>query len=105
MRKILILILILICSLHPSLAEETPRRVFTAEKAQPFGEDEAIFHVYVCPLMGADCMILVQGNDVMLVDMGKANQYADIKTCWIPWALSISITLSTPIRTTIISAP
>ena len=79
MRKILILILILICSLHPSLAEETPRRVFTAEKAQPFGEDEAIFHVYVCPLMGADCMILVQGNDVMLVDMGKANQYADIK--------------------------
>ena len=70
MRKILILILILICSLHPSLAEETPRRVFTAEEAQPFGEDEAIFHVYVCPLMGADCMILVQGNDVMLVDMG-----------------------------------
>lgn len=53
-------------------------RVFMAGEAEPFAPGEALLHVYVCPLLGADAMVLTQGEQVMLVDMGKDHQAADI---------------------------
>lgn len=64
----------------PVPADKPPvQRVFKKEEAPPFGEHEELLHLYVCPLLGADSMILMQGDEVMLVDMGKANQYETIK--------------------------
>lgn len=37
------------------------------------------FDLYVCPLLGADCMVLCCGGQTMLVDMGKANDYGTIR--------------------------
>ena len=82
MKKLLAVFLavMLLISLIPALAEDAPvQRVFSAEEAEPFAEDDNLLHLYVCPLLGADSMILVQGNEAMLVDMGKANQYEVIK--------------------------
>lgn len=71
---------LLLFSCLPALAEDVPaQRVFKAEDAEPFGEEDHLLHFYVCPLLGADCMILTQGDEAMLVDMGKANQYDVIK--------------------------
>ncbi len=76
----ILLSVVLLCAYVPALAEDTAvQRVFAASEAEPFGEDENLLHFYVCPLLGADCMILMQGDEVMLVDMGKANQYETIK--------------------------
>lgn len=76
----IIVSVLLIFTLAPAMAEDAAvQRVFSAEEAEPFGEDENLLHFYVCPLLGADCMILVQGDEAMLVDMGKANQYEVIK--------------------------
>ena len=79
MKKIVILLLLLLC-VSCAAAETVPeKRVFSLQEAQPFRDDESLLHLYVCPLLGADCMLLVQGEEAMLVDMGKANQYEDIR--------------------------
>ncbi|MBR5231753.1 MAG: MBL fold metallo-hydrolase [Clostridia bacterium] len=71
---------LILLSLLGAFAEDAPvQRVFMKEDAKPFEEGEELLHFYVCPLLGADSMILVQGDDVLLVDMGKANQYETIK--------------------------
>lgn len=76
----IVLAVMLFISLIPARAEDAPiRRVFSAEEAEPFAEGDNLLHLYVCPLLGADSMILMQGDEVMLVDMGKANQYEVIK--------------------------
>jgi len=83
MLKRFLLLLLVLCLLLPSSAfsQDAPvQRVFKKEDAQPFGEDEDLLHFYVCPLLGADSMILMQGDEVMMVDMGKANQYETIKS-------------------------
>ena len=51
-----------------------------ADEAEPFAEGAPLLEMYVCPLMGADCMVLVQGEHAMLVDMGKANDLSTIRS-------------------------
>ena len=53
-------------------------RVFMAGEAEPFAPEEALLHVYICPLLGADARVLIQGEQVMLVDMGKDHQADEI---------------------------
>lgn len=79
MKKAILFFFALLFLSCAALAENAPvQRVFSVEEAQPFRDDEELLHLYVCPLIGADCMVLIQGEDVMLVDMGKANQYEEI---------------------------
>jgi len=71
---------LMLVSLPFAWAEDAPvQRVFMKEDAKPFEEGEELLHFYVCPLLGADSMILIQGEEAMMVDMGKANQYETIK--------------------------
>lgn len=61
-----------------ALADET-RRVYRAGEKEPFAQGEETLDLYVCPLLGADCMILMTQGQTMLVDMGKAGDYETIK--------------------------
>ena len=80
MRRFLALVLAL-CCLSLSFAAEAEKRVYLCREgnAAPFPEGSETFDLYVCPLMGADCMALRCGGKTMLVDMGKANDYDTIK--------------------------
>ena len=77
MRK-LIAFLLFICLLSGCALAET-RRVYRAGEKEPFAADAETFDLYVCPLLGADCMVLMCGGKTMLVDMGKANDYDTIR--------------------------
>lgn len=68
---------LLLVLLMASIAE-AEGRVFMAGEAEPFAPEEALLHVYICPLLGADAMVLTQGGQVMLVDMGKDHQADEI---------------------------
>ena len=80
-KRLLSLLLILVLFL-PSLAlAEEHRRVYFVgdEDAVPFSEDAQTFDLYVCPLMGADSMVLTAQGQTMLVDMGTNSSYSVIK--------------------------
>ena len=76
---LLAVFLLIPCVLAEDLPPPPPQFVFKKEDAPPFEPDDNLLHLYVCPLLGADSMILMQGDEIMMVDMGKANQYEDIK--------------------------
>lgn len=56
-----------------SLAEG-PQKVFRDGETDPFPEDAQLLTLTVCPLLGADCMLLTFGEHSMLVDIGKETQ-------------------------------
>lgn len=70
--------LLLALLLLPVCALGEARKVFMAGETEPFREDERLLTLYVCPLMGADSMLLIFEEHSMLVDMGKENQVDDI---------------------------
>lgn len=74
---LLVLSLILPCL---TLAE-TDKRVYRVGEADavPFAVDAETFDLYVCPLMGADCLVLMAQGQTMLVDMGKENHAPAIR--------------------------
>ena len=76
-RRLVCLLAVLLLALAGAQAEG---KVIPAEEAEPFAEDAPLLEMYVCPLMGADCMVLVQGEHAMLVDMGKANDLSTIRS-------------------------
>ncbi|MBR1606266.1 MAG: hypothetical protein IJ664_01030 [Clostridia bacterium] len=80
MKKIVAVLLLLMLVTAALCAQaEGVKRVYRAGEREDFGEDEATFQLHVCPLLGADCMILQCGGLNMLCDMGKANDYPVIK--------------------------
>ena len=80
MKKTVALLLVLVLCLAAFGAQaENVKRVYRAGEKEDFAEDEATFQLHVCPLLGADCMILQCGGFTMLCDMGKANDYPVIK--------------------------
>ena len=80
MRKAALILLLIFCLLTgTALGEEASRRVFFASEVEPFAQGAETFDLYVCPLLGADCMILTCGGETMLVDMGKAKDYPIIQ--------------------------
>ena len=62
----------------PALAEDTVNRVFMEGETEPFPEDAELLTLWVCPLLGADCMLLTLGEHSMLVDAGRKVQAKQI---------------------------
>ena len=80
MKKSVALLLVLVLCLAAFGGQaENVKRVYRAGEKEDFAENEATFQLHVCPLLGADCMILQCGGFTMLCDMGKANDYPVIK--------------------------
>ena len=73
MRRLICILLVLVLLPVCSLAEEA-RKVFREEETDPFPEDAQLLTLTVCPLLGADCMLLTYGEHSMLVDVGKETQ-------------------------------
>ena len=49
------------------------QKVFSPEETEPFAEDAELLTLRVCPLLGADCMLLTFGEHSMLIDSGGYN--------------------------------
>ena len=77
LSPLLALLLTLVC-LCGALAE---KRVYFAgeEDAVPFAQDAQTLDLYVCPILGADSMILTAQGQAMLVDMGANTAYRVIR--------------------------
>ena len=71
MKKLLLLILITLICCSSALGEDA-QRVFHVGDAPEFSRDAELLQVYVCPLGGADCTILMVPGQCMMVDMGKS---------------------------------
>ena len=79
MWKRLILCLLAIALALPLTAlGEGTQRVFMEGETEPFPEDAELLTVRVCPLLGADAMLLTLGEHTMLIDAGKKSQYDDV---------------------------
>ena len=72
------LCLLLVC-LFPlfSLAEDAPK-VFMDGETDPFPDGAELLTLRVCPLQGADCMLLTLGDHSMLVDAGRPVQISTV---------------------------
>lgn len=66
---------VLLCSC-PALA--AAQRVFMAGETEPFSDEEKVLTLYVCPLMGADSMLLTFDGHSMLVDMATNSRAEDV---------------------------
>lgn len=53
-----------------ALADGT-QKVFKENETEPFPEDAQLLTLTVCPLLGADCMLLTYGEHSLLVDVAK----------------------------------
>ena len=78
MRRIASVLLTILFLLSPVLAEQE-KTVYRLTEPVPFDKGTETFDLYVCPLLGGDCMLLTCCGEIMLVDMGKANDYAAIR--------------------------
>ena len=80
-KRILSLLLILVLFLPCLASAEEHKQVYFVgeEDAVPFAENAQTFDLYVCPLMGADSMVLTAQGQTMLVDMGTNSSYTVIK--------------------------
>ena len=66
--------------LIPGCVSASPReRVFLEGETEPFPEDAVLLTLRVCPLAGADCMLLTLGEHSMLIDAGKALHYDAVR--------------------------
>ena len=77
-RKLAFFVLVLAVLCLPAAALAVTQRVYMAGETEPFGADERLLTLYVCPLMGADSMLLTFGEHSMLVDMAKESQAEDV---------------------------
>ena len=72
MKRLICLLLAMLLPVF-ALAEET-RKVFYEDETEPFQENAELLTLRVCPLLGADCMLLTLGGHSMLVDTGRKLQ-------------------------------
>ena len=68
-----------LCVLLSAVSALADQKVYRVGEGTPFAEGTETFDLYVCPLLGADSMLLTCGGQNMLVDMGKANDYEIIR--------------------------
>ncbi len=71
---LLVFVLLLPCG---GIAEQL---VFDKGKAPDFEKGTPTLDIHVVPMIGGDCLILRCDGQVMLVDMGKENEYETIKS-------------------------
>lgn len=62
----------------PCAAFAAAQRVFMAGETEPFGDEDRVLTLYVCPLMGADSMLLTFEEHSMLVDMATDSHAEDV---------------------------
>lgn len=79
MKRFLCLLLVLLLPVL-SFAEvaEGSRKVFKEDETDPFPEDAQLLVLRVCPILGADCMLLTYGEHSMLIDVAKDNTYTTV---------------------------
>ena len=69
------LICLLLVLMLPALAlAEGTQKVFYEDETEAFPENAELLTLRVCPLLGADCMLLTLGEHSMLVDTGRKMQ-------------------------------
>lgn len=75
-------LLILALFLSSPAVAQTQKRVYRVGEADavPFAEDAETFDLYVCPILGADSMVLTVQGQTMLVDMGADTAYKAIRS-------------------------
>lgn len=54
------------------------KRVYRAGETEPFAAEETLLQLRVCPLLGADSMLLTLGEHSMLIDMGNEGDAAAV---------------------------
>lgn len=77
-RKLAFFLLVFAALFLPAVALAGAQRVFMEGETAPFDDDDRLLTLYVCPLMGADCMLLTFEEHSMLVDMAKESQVEDV---------------------------
>lgn len=77
-KRLLCVLSVTLMLLITSVTLAEGQRVFMAGETEPFGDDERLLTLYVCPLMGADSMLLTFEEHSMLVDMAKESQAEDV---------------------------
>lgn len=76
-RKLFCVLLALL--MLPALSLGEGKRVYLAGETAPFGADEKLLTLRVCPLVGADSMLLtLDGEHSMLIDMARKVQADDV---------------------------
>ena len=63
----------------PALALAENQKVFYEDETAPFPKDAELLTLYVCPIGGADCMLLTLGEHTMLVDTGRPTQAEQVQ--------------------------
>ena len=66
--------LLLVIMLPVFALAEGPQKVFYDDETEPFPANAELLTLRVCPLLGADCMLLTLGEHSMLVDTGRKMQ-------------------------------
>lgn len=74
MRKCLCLLMILLLLPGCALAGRN-EKVYLEGETEPFPEDAVLLTLRVCPLMGAESMLITLGEHSMLVDAGLYDNY------------------------------
>lgn len=79
MKKLLCwaLAALLLFTLTP-MARAGQERVVLGPARQVFGARDDLLRLYVLDLAGADCMLLTDGREHLLIDVGKANQHLQL---------------------------
>ncbi len=72
MKRLICLLLVMMLPVF-AMAEGT-RKVFYEDETEPFPEGTELLTLRVCPLLGADSMLLTLGEHSMLVDTGRKMQ-------------------------------
>lgn len=75
-RLIALLLLFVMMMPMTGLAQ---KKVFVSPEPSQLKRDNELLHLYVLDLLGADCMMLRYKDSDMMVDLGKENQFPQLK--------------------------
>ena len=80
-KRILLCLLALTWLMACPVLSQAQKRVYRVGEADavPFAEDAETFDLYVCPILGADSMVITTQGQTMLVDMGANTAYSAIR--------------------------
>lgn len=76
LTRLLALVLCLVTLCGAVLGE---KHVFAASSSEPFDGSTPLLTLYVCPIYGADCMLMTYEGMSMMIDGGLDNQIEDIQ--------------------------
>lgn len=71
--------LFLLCALLAPVSGLAQKKVFVSPEPSQLKKGSGLLHLYVLDLLGADCMMLRYKDSDMMVDLGKENQFPQLK--------------------------